>query len=356
MKTVGLILAGGSGTRFWPLSRAKRPKQVLKLIDDKEMINHTIDRCDPYISNEDMYIITNADQAELLQEVTGGRMSPERIFAEPSARNTAPCILYSALRLQKEYGDAIVCVLSADHNVKDEEAFRKVLSNASDYVHKYDDIVTIGITPTFPSTGYGYIKTGTQADEPYTIYHVEKFVEKPCLELAEQYLKSGEYLWNSGMFIFKISTILDRFKQHLPEMYEALQPLNHLSEAEADSFLEEVYPTLERISFDYGIMEKESHIVVIPGDFGWSDVGTWDTLDDIIPSDENGNIVKGDHIGLNTQNCVVFAGDKTVATIGLSNIVIVNTADSILICNMDNVQEIKELTDELAKQGREELL
>ena len=153
MKTIGLILAGGSGTRFWPLSRAKKPKQVLKLVGEKEMINFTIDRCCPLIAKEDMYIITNQDQAELLRLVTGSRMEPGRIFAEPSARNTAPCILYSALRLRKKYGDAVLCVLSSDHTVKNEEAFRRVLSEASDYAGRHDDIVTIGITPTFPSTG-----------------------------------------------------------------------------------------------------------------------------------------------------------------------------------------------------------
>jgi mannose-1-phosphate guanylyltransferase len=356
MKTIGLILAGGSGTRFWPLSRTKTPKQVLKLAGDKEMINFTIDRCNPYIENEDIYIITNEEQAELLQQVTGSRMTPDRIFSEPSARNTAPCILYSALRLRKLYGDAVVCVLSSDQSVKDEEAFRKVLSEASDYALKHDAIVTIGITPTFPSTGYGYIKTGGKADEPYTIYHVQSFVEKPDLETASEYLRSDEYLWNSGMFIFRISTILDRFQQHLPEMYNALLPLDNLSGAEAESFLKKVYPTLERISIDYGIMEKESHIAVIPGDFGWSDIGAWNTLEDVLPPDSDGNIVRGDHIGLDTRNCVIFSGDKTVATIGLSNIVIVNTPDSVLVCNMDDVQDIKRLTDELKKLGREDLL
>jgi mannose-1-phosphate guanylyltransferase len=356
MKTVGLILAGGSGTRFWPLSRSKTPKQVLKLVGDKEMINFTIDRCNPYITNEDIYIITNSEQAELLQQVTGSRMTPDQIFAEPSARNTAPCILYSAMRLRKEYGDAVVCVLSSDHSVKDEDAFRKVLSEASDYALKHDTIVTIGITPTFPSTGYGYINTGSQADEPYTIYHVHKFVEKPDRYTASEYLQSGEYLWNSGMFIFRISTILDRFQQHLPEMYNALLPLDNLSGAEAESFLQEVYPTLERVSIDYGIMEKESNIAVIPGDFGWSDIGAWNTLGDILPPDFDGNIIRGDHIGLDTRNCVVFSGDKTVATIGLTNVVIVNTPDSLLVCNMDNVQDIKRLSDELKKLGREDLL
>ena len=356
MKTIGLILAGGCGTRFWPLSRVKRPKQVLKLDGDKEMINFTIDRCSPLIPKEDIYLVTNRDQAELLQEVTGSRMEPGRIFVEPSARNTAPCILYSALRLRKKYGDAVLCVLSSDQSVKKEEEFRRVLSEASDYAQSHDDIVTVGITPTFPSTGYGYIKTGSMVSGSDTVHHVDRFVEKPDRETASEYLHSGGYLWNSGMFISRISTILDRFRQHLPEMSQALSPLKHLSDEEAGSFLREVYPTLEKISIDYGIMEKENHIAVIPGDFGWSDIGAWNTLGDVIPPDSSGNVIKGDHVGLDTRDCVVFSGDKVVATIGLSNVVIVNTPDSVLVCSKDEVQEIRQLTDELKRMGREDLL
>ncbi len=355
MKTVGLIMAGGSGTRFWPLSRTKTPKQVLKLTGDKEMINATIDRCVPFIDNEDMHIITNQEQSSLLKAVTQNRMDDVRIFKEPSARNTAPCILYSAFKLRKKYGEAVLCVLSADHSIKDEPGFQKVLSIASVYAANHDAIVTIGIVPTFPSTGYGYIQMGLESQTP-AIHHVERFVEKPDIYTATEYMQSGQYLWNSGMFLFRISTILNRYQECLPDMYKALEPLENLQLDQEEAFIKNVYPTLERISFDYGIMEKERSIAVIPGDFGWSDIGTWDSLGDILPSDSNGNIIKGDHIGLDTKDCVIFSEGQTVTTIGVSNIVIVSTPDGLLVCSLDQVQNIKQLTEELKKRGREDLL
>ena len=356
MKIVGLIMAGGSGTRFWPLSRKKYPKQALKLTGDKEMINLTIDRCYPFISSDDMHIVTNCEQKQLLEKITGDRLIPDSIFAEPAARNTAPCILYSAIMLYKKYGDAIMCVFSADHSIKDESTFRDVLKTASDYAAQFDGIVTIGIVPTFPSIGYGYVNKGGRIEGANEIYRVMKFVEKPDLDTAAEYIRSGNYLWNSGMFVFRVATILDSFKRYLPEMYQAMEPLIGLPKDQEDEFINNIYPNLERISIDYGIMEKEANIAVIPGDFGWSDIGAWNTLSDILPADSDGNIVRGDYIGLDTKDCVVFSEGQTITTIGLSNVVIVSTKDSVLVCNMDSVQNIKLLTDELEKRNRQDLL
>ncbi len=358
MKTVGLIMAGGSGTRFWPLSRRRYPKQALKLVGDKEMINLTIDRCNPLIDGKDMHIITNEEQVQLLTGIVGERLPEDNIFAEPCARNTAPCILYSVLKLQKRYGDVVVCVLSADHYIKDEAEFRKQLQYAASYAAQHEVIVTMGIVPTFPSTGYGYIKKGSKLEFDTDIYKVERFVEKPDLETAQSYLDDGGYLWNSGMFVFRTSTILDSFKRYMPDMYEAISPLEAVIDTDEEmKLLPEIYPKLEKISFDYGIMEHESRVVVIPGDFGWSDVGTWESLEDIRPADEDGNIVSGQHVGIDTKNCVIYGdGKQLIATIGLSNVVIVSTKDALLVCPQDRVQDIRDLVDKIEKEKGEEYL
>lgn len=355
MKIVGLIMAGGSGTRFWPLSRRKYPKQALKLLGDEEMINLTIDRCSPLIDGKDMHIITNEEQVQLLADIVGNRLPENNMFAEPCARNTAPCILYSVLKLQKRYGDVVVCVLSADHYIKDEAEFRRQLQYASKYAAQHEVIVTMGIVPTFPSTGYGYIKKGDKLEFDTDIYKVDRFVEKPDLETAESYLNHGGYLWNSGMFVFRSSTILDSFKRYMPDMCEAISPIQAVIDTDEEAkVLSEIYPKLKKISFDYGIMEHESRVVVIPGDFGWSDVGTWDALEDILPVDESGNAVHGQHVGIDTKNCVIYGdGKQLIATIGLSDIVIVSTGDALLVCPQDRVQDIRALVDKIEKEKEE---
>lgn len=351
MKTVGLIMAGGSGTRFWPLSRKSYPKQALKLIDDREMINLTIDRCSPFIEGEDMYIVTNKAQSPLMRELTEGRLPKENIISEPCARNTAPCILYSAMKLRKKYGDAVMCVLSADHAIEDEGAFRQVLKDGSQYAMENDEIVTMGIVPTFPSTGYGYIKKGEKNPFKTTIYNVEKFVEKPAEETAKEYIATGEYFWNSGMFIFKASTILDSFEKNLSHMYRAMADIEDaLNTDREEAEVERVYPKLDSISLDYGIMEREERISVIPGTFGWSDVGTWDSIADVQPKDENGNVIKGRHIGIDTKDCVIYSTDQVITTIGLEDIVVVSTGDSLLVCKKDRAQDVKKIVDILGEE------
>lgn len=358
LKTVGLIMAGGSGTRFWPISRKRYPKQALKLIGEKEMINLTIDRCDPLIGGVDMHIITNEEQKDLLADIVGQRLPEGNIFAEPSARNTAPCILYSVLKLQKRYGDVVVCVLSADHYIKDEAEFRRQLQYAANYAAQNDVIVTLGIVPTFPSTGYGYIKKGMQLEYDVEIHQVERFVEKPDIETANSYLADGGYLWNSGMFVFRISTILDSYRKYMPEMCKAISPLEEVLDTDKEKrALAEIYPKLEKISFDYAIMEHETRVVVIPGDFGWSDVGTWDALEDVLPPDDNGNVVHGQHIGIDTRDCVIYGdGKQLIATIGLSDVVIVSSGDALLVCPRERVQDIRSLVDKIEKENGEKFL
>ncbi len=358
MKTVGLIMAGGSGTRFWPLSRKAYPKQALKLIDDREMINLTIDRCAPFIEGEDMYIVTNKEQSDLLRDLTKGRLPEGNIIAEPCARNTAPCILYSAMKLYKKYGDVSMCVLSADHAIGDEKAFRQVLKNGARYAEENDEIVTIGIVPTYPSTGYGYIKKGEEVSFETTIYNVEEFVEKPDEETAKNYISTGDYFWNSGMFIFKASTILESFKKNLPDMYSKMAAIEDaLNTDREEAEVERVYPKLDSISVDYGIMEKEEKISVIPGTFGWSDIGTWDSIADVQPKDRDGNVVKGEHVGIDTKGCVIYSTDQVITTIGLEDIVIVSTGDSLLVCRKDRAQDVKKIVDILGeKKDLEKLL
>ncbi len=365
MQRAAVIMAGGGGTRFWPVSRMTTPKQLARLTGDDVMINETIKHYDSVIGRENTFIVTNEKQAELMDKVLFDEVDRSHILIEPVQRNTAPCIIYAAMTLKKLYGDAIMAVLPADHHIGNIKEYERVLNLAMDTAEKTDRIVTVGLKPTFPSTGYGYINYSEKASEGEEVYDLLRFVEKPDLATATEYVNSGRYLWNSGMFIWKVSVILDYFKKLLPEMYADMEKIfdDLRTDKEADA-IARTYPNLQKISVDYGIMEHAEGVYCIPADFGWNDVGSWDSLDNVFEGDQSGNITAGEaeqkknFILEGCKDTVVFdaAGDKFVAAVGLENIVVVNTKDAVLVLNKDKAQDVKKIVDALKESGREDLL
>lgn len=355
MKVYGVIMAGGGGTRFWPLSRQERPKQLLNLSGKEVMVNETIDRLARTADKKDIFIVTNETQAKAMSEVTDGRIEKNHILAEPSARNTAACIGYAAMEILKKYGDGIMVITPSDAFIKDVDEFTRVLQVAVKEASDNDKLVTVGITPTFPSTGYGYIKFDPKdAGDAKT---VEEFKEKPDLETAKSYVASGNYAWNSGMFIWKASTIMKNFETFLPDIAADIQKIGDAMGTDNEmSVIQEVYPQIRSISIDYGIMEQSKDVVVVPGEFGWNDVGSFDMLKVMHEEDSDGNVVVGDCINIDTRNSVVYSSGKLVATLGLDNIVVVQTDDCIMVCSKDRVQEVKKIVDRLKEDGRKESL
>lgn len=347
-------MAGGGGTRFWPLSRKQTPKQLLNLSGKEIMVNETIDRLSQVTEKDKIFIVTNASQVKKMKEVTAGRILPERILSEPSARNTSACIGYAAIEIIKKYGDGIMVITPSDAYIKNNREYAVVLRKAMKEAENTDNLITIGINPTFPATGYGYIhfkKTGKEAER------VIKFVEKPNLETAEKYVASGEYVWNSGIFVWKASVILNKFKEFLPDVYaDLLKIANGFGTADEEKILNEVYPSIRSVSIDYGIMEKSSDIEVVPGEFGWNDVGSWDMLGVLHQSDSDGNIKVGNTLAIDTKDSIIYSSGKLVATVGVDDVIIVETPDAIMVCSKDRAQDVKKIVDELKISGREELL
>ena len=356
MKTTALIMAGGRGERFWPKSRRSLPKQFLSLTDDgKTMIQLTVERILPIIDIEDIYISTNIDYESLVLEQLPG-IPRENILCEPVGRNTAPCIGLGAVHISKKYEDAVMVVLPSDHLIKYNSMFLNTLRDAINTAQKNGNLLTIGITPDCPETGYGYIKFNPDEFDGKA-FKVDQFVEKPSLELAKEYLSSEEYLWNSGMFVWKVSSILEKIEEFMPETYEGLKIISEaIGTKEEGMVLEKEYRKFTSISIDYGIMEKSENIYIIPGAFGWDDVGSWLAIERIKKSNEHGNIVRGNIITIDSKNCIIEGGDKLIATVGLENLIIVDTEDAMLICAKDCAGDIKKVLDNLKICNRDEYI
>lgn len=353
MKKTALIMAGGRGERFWPRSRKNLPKQFLSLTDDgKTMIQLTVERISPVVDLEDVYIATNEAYRDLvLMQLPG--LPAENVICEPVPRNTAPCIGLGAMYISKKYKDAIMFVLPSDHLIKDNNRFVDVLDFAAEKAEQDANLVTIGITPNYPETGYGYIKYVEDKKEDKA-YRVEKFVEKPNYETAVDYLNNGSYLWNSGMFVWKVSTILGKFESLMKDTYDNLfaikEAIGHENEK---SILTEKFQLCEAISVDYGVMERAEDIFVLPGDFGWDDVGSWLAVERIKKTDDEGNVLTGNVITVDTKNTTIEGSDKLIAAVGLEDFIVVDTDDAILICNKRHSGEIKKVL-EILRQKKED--
>lgn len=349
-------MAGGRGERFWPRSRRNMPKQFLTLTDDgKTMIQLTVERILPLVDMEDIYIATNKDYRQLALEQLPG-IPEENILCEPIGRNTAPCIGLGAVHIAKKYEDAIMLVLPSDHLIKFNKMYQTTLRDACRIAEKGTNLVTIGIMPDYPETGYGYIKFDAKEPEGGA-YRVDRFVEKPSLEVAKEYLAAEEYLWNSGQFIWKVSSILKNLKQYMPDTYERLLRIQEaIGTEEEEQILDKEFHEMDSQSIDYGIMEKAKDIYILPGAFGWDDVGSWLAVERIKKTNEFGNVVNGNIITVNTKNCIIQGGKKLIAAVGLQDLIIVDTEDATLICEKDNTGDIKKVLENLKICNRDEYL
>lgn len=356
MKKTALIMAGGRGERFWPKSRKRMPKQFLSLTDDgKTMIQHTVERILPIVDLEDVYIVTNRDYLPLVQEQLPD-LPHANILCEPVGRNTAPCIGLGAVHIARKYEDAVMLVLPSDHLIKYNTIFLNTLSDAAEIAQQGENLVTLGITPDYPETGYGYIKFNP--DETLgRAFAVDRFVEKPDLETAKAYLATEQYLWNSGMFIWKVSTILKNLERYLPETYAGLQRIQSaIGTEEERSVLEREFEAFHSESIDYGIMEKAQHIYTLAGSFGWDDVGSWLAVERIRQSNEFGNVITGNAITVDTKNTIIQGDKKLIATVGIENLIVVDTEDALLICEKDSAGNIKKVLENLKICNRTEYL
>lgn len=356
MKKTALIMAGGRGERFWPKSRKNLPKQFLSLTGDgKTMIQLTVERILPLVDMEDIYIATNRDYKALVREQLPD-IPDENILCEPIGRNTAPCIGLGAIHISKKYDDAVMMVLPSDHLIKYNQMFVNTLKQGCELAETGANLITIGITPDYPETGYGYIKFLPNQMEKYA-YAVDRFVEKPSLEVAKEYLATEQYLWNSGMFVWKVSTILENLKQFMPVVYNGLQIIrSSIGTEEAETVLETEFNAFPSESIDYGIMEKAKNIYILPGTFGWDDVGSWLAVGRIRKSNEQGNVVNGNIITVNTKNCIIEGIGKLIATVGLEDLIIVDTEDATLICEKNSAGDIKKVLENLKICNRDEYI
>ncbi len=352
-----LIMAGGGGTRLWPLSRRSLPKQALRLVGERTMFEHAVDRIAPIFQPDEIYVVTTADQEEPLM-FQAPDLPRANFLVEPLGRGTAPAIGLGAIHMKRRDPDAVMVVLTADHFIRDVDTFRRVLRAAAQ-VAEEGHLVTLGISPTFPSTGYGYIKQGEKLGDVdgFAVYRAERFTEKPSAETAFMMVESGEYTWNSGMFIWRVDRILEEFARQMPGFYNQLVQVEAVLGTPAyEQTLKRIWPQVTPQTIDYGIMEGAEDVVVIPVDIGWSDVGNWSSMRDILPADEDGNVVVGEHLGIDTRNTIVFGRGRLIATIGLEEMIVVDTEDALLICPVEREQEVREVVRRLKELGRNDLL
>jgi len=344
-----VIMAGGVGSRFWPLSRAKRPKQLLDLFGDGPMVRTTSERIKPLAPPERQLVVTGRVLGDAIRELVP-ELPSENILEEPTGRNTAACIGWAALWIRRRDPNAIMMVLPADHHIANVPAYQEVCARARDLAQE-GQIVTVGIECTRPETGYGYIQQGDAIARD--AFSVAAFKEKPNLETALTYLKAGNFLWNAGMFFMPVDLVIRELEAFEPELMEDLKALDQ--DEVTPELLDKVYPSLKSISIDYAVMERTESIAVLPGSFGWSDLGSWRTLWDFRQQGEE-TFTQGNVIELDGSNNVLFAEDGTVATVGVSDLIVVHTKDATLVCPKDGAQKVKDIVNHLKDQGRKELL
>lgn len=355
---VAVIMAGGSGTRFWPMSRTSRPKQFLPLGDgDESLIRLTADRLSPLTGEQGVMVVTAMHQAHLVRE----ELEDACILSEPSARNTAACVGFAAAMVEATVGDVPMLCLPADHLVTGIDEILEVYQRGIELAVNHDVLVTIGIKPDAPETGYGYIRRGLPFDaHPQSgAYRVHQFVEKPNLNTAERYLESGEYFWNSGMFIWRPSVILASLEKFLPDTTEKIRKIVALRDTQgAAEEIAQIYQSIESVSIDVGVMEKADNVLMLPGEsFRWSDIGSWSSWAERESEsrDAQGNSKRGDVVFVGSENTTIVSGKRLIAAVGVKDLIVVDTDDALLICHPDAAQDVKLVVDELKAKGRKEL-
>jgi mannose-1-phosphate guanylyltransferase len=346
MNLYAVIMAGGVGARFWPRSKMKTPKQLLKIFGENTMIQDTVKRIEPLVKKDNIYIITNRVQQEGI-EAQLPDIPKENIIYEPFGRNTAACIGLASILIHTKDSEAVTFILPSDHIIPEEDLFRQTLINAADFAFNSKGLVTIGVTPTKPETGYGYI----QIDEKQVKDHIFKvltFAEKPNFSTAVRFLESGDFLWNSGMFIWRADSIIEEIKNYLPDLSSGLNHIKtEIGKPTYDETLTNIYGQLKKISIDYGVMEKSKNVYLVKGNFSWSDVGSWDAVYQLSEKDSDGNVKVGHVYTDMSVDSYVYSPDNFTALIGVDNIIVINTEGAVLICKREKSQDVKNVIDYL---------
>lgn len=351
MTTYAVILAGGKGTRFWPQSRARRPKQLLPIVTERTMVQETARRLEPLVPPERIWVVTGGDHAAELREQLP-EVPEEQIVVEPVGRNTAPAIGLAAALIEKQDPGAAMIVLPADHHILAPEAFRATLERALEVAASGEWLVTIGIEPTGPETGYGYIERGAPIGA--VAFRVASFREKPDRARAQGFLTRGGFYWNSGIFVWTARAAGRAIAKHLPETATRLGEI--VFSWGDGALLARGYPAIADQSIDYGVLEKADNVAVVPGDFGWDDIGSWSALGRLWSADEEGNSTRGRVIAIDSRNNVAVGGKRVIALVGVEKLCVVETDDAILVCDLDQVQDVKRVIDELRRRSWDELL
>lgn len=357
-KNYCLIMAGGSGTRFWPRSRTKKPKQYLNIFGEKSLIQETVQRFSQFMPEERIYIISARAQKDVLEEQIS-ELPMENFIYEPEGKNTLPAIGLAALFIADKDPDGILVVSPSDHLIQNEPLFTQTIESATLIAEKTNGIVTIGITPKYPATGYGYVQTADEVRMGQLIrsYSVQQFVEKPNHEVASGYLKRGGFFWNSGIFVFRVSAFLESVKNFAPKLYADLMRIkDSIGTEQFATSLDEIYRNVESISIDYGILEKAKNVFLVQGDFVWNDLGSWEEVYKYEQKDENQNAARGQVILLDTRNSYVYAPDSLVAVVGLEDVIVVQEGNTILVCKRDRAEDIKQVVGEISKRNLDNYL
>ena len=353
-----VIMAGGSGTRFWPASRRSKPKQFLQLVGDRPLIRTTFERIAPLVPADRIWIVTTAETAAMTRQALT-ELPPSNVLAEPLGRDTAACAGLAAVAIRRRDPEAVCVVLPADHVIRDSSRFRRAMAAGADFVARQGGLLTFGVRPTRPETGFGYLQLGGEQAEVdgWKVHRLARFVEKPDLETARQYLQNGEYLWNSGMFVWPVAELMEEIGRQLPRLAEGLNRIAAALDTELEAAtVKEVYATLEKISVDYGIMEGAHTCWTIPVQFPWSDVGAWPAMAELMDGDPAGNAVIGRTLSVDCRDSILIGDGPVVAVAGVSGLIVVATPDAVLVVPAKEAQRVRELVEALEARGWDDVL